>query len=92
MTTFLAESRLDSELSHLINEDEEQINGSISTTENLLFDQMNKDLTSITAYLEDLKETVERNRDKILDLTINQKKSDEELTQGRGYIGTKPIG
>ena len=86
MTTFLAESRLDSELSHLINEDEEQINGSISTTENLLFDQMNKDLTSITAYLEDLKETVERNRDKILDLTINQKKSDEELTQGRDTL------
>ena len=49
---------------------QEQINGSISTTENLLFDQMNKDLTSITASLEDLKETVERNRDKILDLTI----------------------
>ena len=47
---------------------------------------MNKDLTSITAYLEDLKETVERNRDKILDLTINQKISDEELTQGRDTL------
>ena len=50
---------------------------------------MNKDLTSITAYLEDLKETVERNRDKILDLTINQKKSDEELTQGRDKLEKK---
>ena len=33
-----------------------------------------------------MKETVERNRDKILDLTINQKKSDEELTQGRDTL------
>lgn len=79
MKTFLADSGLKAELSYLPNEDKVQAGNSMSAAENILFNQMQKDLESITVYLEGLEEAVEKNKEEILRLEINQGEGENEL-------------
>lgn len=69
METFLADSVPDAELSYLPNEDKTQADKNVSLNNDALLEQMRKDLESITAYLEELKETVEKNQDELKQYT-----------------------
>ena len=79
MKTFLAGSGLKAEVSYLPNENKVQNKNSMSSAENVLIEQMVKDLESITVYLEDLEEAVEKNKKEILRLEINRREGGNEL-------------
>ena len=79
MKTFLAGSGLKAEVLYLPNENKVQNKNSMSSAENVLIEQMVKDLESITVYLEDLEEAVEKNKKEILRLEINRREGGNEL-------------
>ena len=82
---YLADNGTDAKLSYLSKDDKAQINNRLSSMESSLFDQMRKDLEAITLYLDDLEESIERNREEIFQVTVNQRENKDGLKQDTDY-------